>query len=112
MGINPHVSQSWGFAYKDMLSAQLCDLMSQSLETTLGTVAHGACGRHPGGSLGSLTVPFAATSINQPTAIEHDIWQKEHSPPAGSMLLKACREKVSACVCAIHTHSRLLRACE
>lgn len=114
MGINPHVSQSWGLAYKDMLSAglRLRNLVSQSLETTLGTVAQGACGRHPGGSLGSLTVLFAATSINQPTEIEHDIWQKEHSPPAGSMLLKARREKYLP-VCVPYTaHSRLLRAGE
>lgn len=66
-----------------MLSAQLRDLVSLSLETTLGTVAQGTCGRHPGGSLGSLTVLFAVISINQPTVIEH-IWQKEHSLPQGA----------------------------
>lgn len=49
-----------------------------------------------------LTVLFAAISINQPTVIEH-IWQKEHSPPAGSMLRKACREKVSILLCMFHT---------
>lgn len=73
-------------------------LVSQRLETTLGTVAQGGCARHPGGSLSSLTVLFSAPSINQSMDYEHDIWQKEHSSPAGSMLLEACRDKVSICL--------------